>query len=113
MQAVFEYNTDIFEASTIERMAEHWVTLLRSALENPQQPVLLLAMMNEAEQRRILYEWNATTQTYPRDLTLAQRFEVWVARSSDVVQVVTVNAPATDKEIATSIHRVFRGLGSR
>ena len=106
MQAVFEYNTDIFEASTIERMAEHWVTLLRSALENPQQPVLLLAMMNEAEQRRILYEWNATTQTYPRDLTLAQRFEVWVARTPDAVALIEGESSLTYAELDAAANGV-------
>lgn len=36
---------------------------------------------------------------------------IWVARGSDVVQIVLVNAPATDREIAATIDRVFRGLG--
>lgn len=35
---------------------------------------------------------------------------VWVARGSDVVQVVLVNAPATDREVAATIEAVFRGL---
>lgn len=34
---------------------------------------------------------------------------VWVARGSDVVQIVLVNAPATDREVAASIDQVFRG----
>lgn len=36
---------------------------------------------------------------------------IWVARGSDVVAVVLVNAPASDREVATSIQSVFRALG--
>ncbi|MCB9688808.1 MAG: hypothetical protein H6738_21825 [Alphaproteobacteria bacterium] len=35
---------------------------------------------------------------------------VWVARGSDVVQVVLVNAPATDRQVRSAIARVFRAL---
>ncbi|MEQ1570412.1 MAG: hypothetical protein ABMA64_32565 [Myxococcota bacterium] len=35
---------------------------------------------------------------------------VWVARGTDVVQVVLVNAPASDRELAATIDQVFRSL---
>lgn len=38
---------------------------------------------------------------------------VWVARGSDVVQVVLMNAPASEREVAAEISRVFRGVRSR
>jgi hypothetical protein len=41
----------------------------------------------------------------------AQLGRVWVARGTDVVQVVMVNAPATDRALATSIDQVLRTAG--
>jgi hypothetical protein len=38
---------------------------------------------------------------------------VWVARGADVVVVVLVNAPASDRQVATAIQSVFRALGAR
>ncbi|MEQ1503698.1 MAG: hypothetical protein ABMB14_15775 [Myxococcota bacterium] len=37
---------------------------------------------------------------------------IWVSRGDVVVQIVMVNAPATDREVALSIDRVFRELAS-
>ena len=38
---------------------------------------------------------------------------IWVARGSDVVQVILVNAPATDRAVAAAIEREFRVLDRR
>lgn len=38
---------------------------------------------------------------------------IWVARGDTVVQVVLVNAPASERRVAASIDRVFRAVGTR
>lgn len=38
---------------------------------------------------------------------------IWVSRGREVVQVVLVNSPATDREVAASIDQVFRGVRAR
>ncbi|MFO5947289.1 condensation domain-containing protein, partial [Pseudomonas aeruginosa] len=35
--AVFDYATDLFDASTVERLAGHWRNLLRGIVANPRQ----------------------------------------------------------------------------
>ncbi len=54
----FEYNTDLFETSTIQRLARHYENLLRDALRDPAQPISRLTMLSEAERRQLLVEWN-------------------------------------------------------
>ncbi|MEL4897611.1 amino acid adenylation domain-containing protein [Crocosphaera sp. Alani8] len=39
LTATFEYNTDLFEDSRIERLAQHFKTLITGILANPQQPL--------------------------------------------------------------------------
>ena len=59
-----QYNTDLFDDSTIDRMAGHFVTLLGSIVRDPDGPIAALRMMSEAERRRALHEWNNTGKRY-------------------------------------------------
>src|ERR1700757_5145626 len=42
----FEYNTDLFEASTMRRMLRHFERLLNAAVENPDQAVAKIPLMS-------------------------------------------------------------------
>ncbi|KAG2383463.1 hypothetical protein C9374_004134 [Naegleria lovaniensis] len=54
----FEYRTDLFNASTIERMATNFVVLLQSAIKEPQRPIKELPLVGEAERHQLLEVWN-------------------------------------------------------
>jgi amino acid adenylation domain-containing protein len=54
----FEYSTDLFEESTIVRLAGHFQALLAAALAAPERAVGDLPMLAPAERRQILVEWN-------------------------------------------------------
>ena len=71
----FEYCTDLFEKSTIARMAEHFRVLAEGMARQPDVPIGQLDLLTEAERRRILYDWNATRTDYPRHKTTAELFE--------------------------------------
>ena len=45
----FKYNTDLFDAITIERMAEHFQNLLTGIVANPEQSISLLPLLTEVE----------------------------------------------------------------
>ncbi|MGA9378961.1 MAG: condensation domain-containing protein, partial [Phormidium sp.] len=51
LQAKWNYNTDLFDSSTIERMTGHFVTLLSSIVTNPQAPISQLPLLTEVEQQ--------------------------------------------------------------
>jgi amino acid adenylation domain-containing protein len=54
----FEYNTDLFDALTVERMASHFETLLKGIAANPQQRIADLPLLDDQEKQQILVEWN-------------------------------------------------------
>jgi surfactin family lipopeptide synthetase A len=58
------YNTALFDAEAIGRMARHWQTLLEAIAENPALPISRYPLMTEAERRQILVEWNDTAEAY-------------------------------------------------
>jgi amino acid adenylation domain-containing protein len=71
----FEYNTDIFERSTMQRMLRHFERLVISALEDPDLPIAQLPIMSAKERSQLLLEWNQTAAEYPENLTIHRAFE--------------------------------------
>ncbi|MBU6399797.1 MAG: amino acid adenylation domain-containing protein, partial [Verrucomicrobia bacterium] len=61
-----EYNTDLFEAATIERLTGHYRTLLEAVLADPAQPLSRLPLLTAAERHQLLVQWNQTQSDYPR-----------------------------------------------
>ncbi|NMG08551.1 non-ribosomal peptide synthetase [Brasilonema sp. UFV-L1] len=84
----WQYNTDLFDATTIARMAGHFQTLLEGIVADPQQHVSLLPLLTKLERQQLLVEWNATQVDYASDLCLHQQFEAQVERTPDTVAVV-------------------------
>ena len=74
ISGVLEYNTDLFERETIERLATHFEQLLWSIVSNPEQRVSELALLAERERRQLLQEWNETRAEYPAAQCLHQLF---------------------------------------
>ncbi|MFN6566172.1 non-ribosomal peptide synthetase, partial [Dendronalium sp. ChiSLP03b] len=86
LKATFEYNTDLFEVATIERMAGHLQTLLSGIVTNPQQQLWELPLLTEAE--KVLFaRWNQTQTEYPQQC-IHQLFEAQAERTPDAVAVV-------------------------
>ncbi len=73
--AQFEYNTDLFEAATIERVAERYRMVLERVLEDPSRRIGDIDLLSEAESRQLLLEWNATESDCPRDSGVVQLIE--------------------------------------
>ena len=63
----FDYNADLFERTTIDRMQRHLRGLLSAALAAPDQPVAQLPLLDPAERDQLLVAWSgapvAATET--------------------------------------------------
>ncbi|WP_459746952.1 condensation domain-containing protein, partial [Pseudomonas sp. 3A(2025)] len=59
------YATALFDASTIERMARHWVALLEQVVIQPTQRLTELSILSADEYRQIVHKWNRTEVSYP------------------------------------------------
>ncbi len=85
--AWFSYNTELFRASTIARMMEHFRILLESAADDPRIRISRMPLLSEAERQQVLEEWNRTRITDPGVECLHQFFEEQVKRTPDAVAV--------------------------
>jgi amino acid adenylation domain-containing protein len=79
LQGRFVYCTDLFDDSTITRMAGHLQTMLEAIVADPEQKISQLAMLSAAEQRQFA-DWNRTETEYPRELCMHELVEAQVAR---------------------------------
>jgi aspartate racemase len=108
----FEYNTDLFDACTLRRMANHFQTLLEGVVANPQQRLWDLPLLTEAERQTLLVEWNETQTDYPKDLCIHQLFETQVERTPDAVAVVFEDQQLTYQELNARANRIAHHLQS-
>ncbi|WP_085694735.1 MULTISPECIES: non-ribosomal peptide synthetase [unclassified Pseudomonas] len=83
----WEYNCDLFDAATVERMASHFETLARSAVAAPDQPLRRIAMITETDKQQLLHGWNATQQAF-RPLPVHSLFTEMAERCADLPAAV-------------------------
>ncbi len=83
-----EYNTDIFDAATIERMAGHLEVLLRGIIDNPDTRVLALPLLSPSEQTKLLDEWNNTSQKANKETYIHRLFEEQAEHTPDAIAIV-------------------------
>jgi len=95
----WEYNSDLFDAATIARYSEHFLSLLEGIVANPIQAISELPLLTEAERQQLLIEWNNTFAEYPQDKCIHQLFEAQVDRSPDAVAVVFEDKQLTYREL--------------
>ncbi|HEX3693491.1 MAG TPA: amino acid adenylation domain-containing protein [Solirubrobacteraceae bacterium] len=86
LRAQLEYSSDLFDASTIERLIDHYRTLLAAAARDPEQRLSELPLLTPAERKQMLIEWNATARGYDRR-ALHEQFSDQAARRPDAIAV--------------------------
>ena len=99
LRAVMEYATDLFEASTIERMLAHYASLLEGVVRNASVSVGRVPLLSDAERQRLLTEWNNTSGRLP-DWTVPTRVLSKAQATPDVVAVRAGARALSYKELA-------------
>ncbi|MDJ0615616.1 MAG: amino acid adenylation domain-containing protein [Calothrix sp. MO_192.B10] len=99
MVLLTEYNTDLFDATTIKRMNGHLNTLLVGIVTNPKQSIAELPLLTESERHQLLVEWNNTQVDYPKDKCIHHLFEEQVERTPDAVAVVFEDQELTYQQL--------------
>ena len=95
---VWKYNTDLFDASTIARMAGHFQTLLEGIVSNLTRRLSDLPLLRELEQQQLLVEWNNTFAAFPT-ACVHQLFEAVVEREPDAIAVIFEDKQLTYREL--------------
>jgi len=118
LTGAIEYDTDLFTATRIGRLAGHFRKLLEEAVTKSLRPLQSLALLSPAEDQQLL-EWNDTEAAYPRESTPARMLATQAAKRPDKVAVVEVGVAGTAVAIsfrellrrADRVARALRALG--
>ncbi|AEI67139.1 non-ribosomal peptide synthase/polyketide synthase [Corallococcus macrosporus] len=97
--ATVNYNSDLFEAGTMDRLLGHLKVLLEGAIAEPEARLGELPLMGAEERTRVVEAWSGTATAYPRDVGLAELFEAQVQRTPDAEAVEYEGQRLTYREL--------------
>jgi amino acid adenylation domain-containing protein len=110
LETLIEFNTDIFEHETIQRMLQHFRVLLEGIVANADLALCELPMLTDSETRQLLENWNNSDTPFPRDLDVHHLAEMTVERAPDSVGVSFGDSQLTFAELNGRANRLAHYL---
>ncbi|MFE9561567.1 amino acid adenylation domain-containing protein [Streptomyces sp. NPDC006487] len=115
LYGLFTYRTDLFDAGTVERLAERFELLTAAGIADPALPVDRLPLLNAAERTAVLETW-ATGPALPQGgpATLTQALARTADRTPEAPALVFEDRTLTYGDLdrrATAMARRLRALG--
>lgn len=94
-----EFDAELFESATIERLTGHLENLLAGMVAEPQTSLERLNMLGAAERRQLLVEWNATETTLPDAACIHQLIEAQAGKTPGAVAAICRDHQLTYAEL--------------
>jgi amino acid adenylation domain-containing protein/thioester reductase-like protein len=110
LTAEFHYDTELFEKTAIQCIAEQFQTLVESAANNPEAVVSELNIISDRTRHHLLVELNNTQSNYPQTQCIHHLFEQQVKRTPDNIAVVFENQQLTYAELNAKANQLAHYL---
>ena len=94
-----EFNCDLFQQSSIERLVTQFLQLLENLISSPQQAISRIPLLTDQERQQVLVEWNQTEVDHGPPQSLHQSFEQQVEKTPQAIAVVEETQTWTYQEI--------------
>ncbi|MGR3867131.1 amino acid adenylation domain-containing protein [Streptomyces graminifolii] len=94
-----DYRTTLFDRTTIDTMVAALVRLLTAAAHDPEATLAELDILDDADLRRIVVEWNDTATAAQDTGSIQERFAAQVARTPEAVAVRAADAELSYSEL--------------
>jgi amino acid adenylation domain-containing protein len=114
LHGALTYNTDLFDAATIERMAGYLTRVLEVVAADPNRPIGKIEILDPKELHQILVEWNDTMRDLP-PATVPELFQIQVDRDADAPALLFEETTLSYGELNTLANRLAHhliGLGA-
>ena len=109
ISGAFEYNTDLFDQSTINRMIEHFQQLLSLICQNPDLKLSQYNISTQNEVDKLLNQWNATDHHLPNEC-LQSLIETRVATTPDKIALKWRNESVRYQELNAKANQLANYL---
>jgi len=108
--ATLTYATDLFEAGTIERMAQHWLSVLRAVVARPNEHLADLPMLGASERQCLTQTWNAGVPAAPWTGGVQRLFEAQARQRPHAVALVLDGVSLSYAELNLQANRLAHCL---
>jgi amino acid adenylation domain-containing protein len=109
-----DYNTGLYNESTIARWLTHYETLLESMVADASVEVSKLGLLTESELRLLTQRWNDTALSFPRNLTVHKFIATQAKETPQATAVVFEDRQLTYAELDSRSNQMahyLRNLG--
>lgn len=113
LEGFIEWSVDLFDTTTIARMAGHLRRLLAEAVADPDLRLSALPMLSRAERHGLVTDWNDTGRPLPDDAFLDRRVARQVELSPDAVALIDGDRRFTYAGLWEQARRVADRLRAR
>ncbi|MBE1467375.1 non-ribosomal peptide synthetase [Kibdelosporangium phytohabitans] len=112
LDGTVEYSADLFEPDTVDRLAGWFVSVLDTALDDPERPITELDLLSAGEVETVLETWNDTARTLPPE-TVVEAFERQADHSRDDIAVVASLGRVSANRLNAEANQLARLLRQR
>jgi non-ribosomal peptide synthetase component F/thioesterase domain-containing protein/NADP-dependent 3-hydroxy acid dehydrogenase YdfG/aryl carrier-like protein len=105
----FVYSTDLFDRTTMQRMAAHLTQVFEGVLADPSRPIGELTLLTQ-EDRRVLNAVGGLDATFDADATVLQLFAAQAAARPDAAAVRAPGAVLSYRELAAHVNALAARL---
>ncbi len=106
----FIYSPELFMPATVTRMVRHFETLLSKVLADPDMRLSDLTLMNQAELRQVVQDWNQTTVEFPANSCVHELFAEQAAQTPDAIALESTVEQVTYEELDLRANRLANYL---
>jgi amino acid adenylation domain-containing protein len=108
-----EYNTDLFDAATAERMVAHFSRLVRDAVADPGRRLGEIAMLSDSERDELLAGARGPVMERPNETRLHDLVRAQSIRSPDGTAIRCGDERVTYAQLISRAQRLARALAAR
>jgi amino acid adenylation domain-containing protein len=106
----FDYDSALFDESTIVRMAGHFRNIVRRLVADPDQRIGEVDLLDDAERQRMLVDWNATERSWPDRGLVHECVEAQARHTPDATAVRFLDDSVSYDELNRRANRLARRL---
>lgn len=107
-----DFNTDLFDAGTVERWLGYFEKLLEGLVEDAARSLSVVPLWSEAERDRVLVEWNHTRRRPSKIACAHQLFEVQALQTPEAIALSFREERLTYAELNARANRLANHLAS-
>jgi len=112
IQGFVEFNTELFEESTINRLISCYEALLQEIVSHPEDTINSLNILSEEEKYQQVVHWNSTDTDLPSTPLLHKAFEKQAVKTPDSIAIISESSQLSYRQLNNRANQLAHYLQS-